>query len=174
VATAELEQLLTMVQSASMTAEAARESALPAAVEACRTLELALKEALCGDPLRGLKNIGPRGEKLYAARIRTGPDTKVPFSNDPQRGSQNYLCISPKGVLVNVYWADDPDSGVLWLTSEPAGDDDLRIDDVRALVRTLAVVLPRHVSTAESTSQRYNKLKQLSRRICDVAKETTT
>ena len=162
-----LMQLLIDAQRASADAGEARQQALPAVVEACRTLERALQEALGGEPLRGLKNIGTLGEKLYAARIRACADNKLPSPND-KGGYQQYLCVSAKGELVMAFWAED--DGVIWLTTEPALDEGLRIDDIDAFVRTLREVLPRHIKAARSTGGRYMSMQRLAHRIRDVTK----
>ncbi len=156
--------LMVQAKHAATSAEEARTLALPTVVEACRTLEKALQEALGDEPLRGLKSIGTGGEKLYAARVRAPWDSKIPKPHE-RGGRQRYLCIDPKGRLILAFW--NTDDGLLSLSKDPAPDDALRVDDIRDMASTLNSILPRHVKSARSTGGRYRDLQRLALRIRD-------
>ena len=142
-----------------------RQETLPVSLQACRALETALKTALAGDPLRGLKNIGTNGVSLYAARVRaTSPDQKIPHPSTPGSAG-DYLVINHRGDLVTVYWDDD---GADSLIETEAGDADLRIDDVAGITQALREVLPRHVKAARATNKRYKEVYALARKLIEV------
>jgi hypothetical protein len=167
-------ELLSEAQTATAAAQAARVEGLPDVVRAVRAVEKALCEALDGEPLRALKNIGNAGVTLYGARVRTDADTKIPHWND--RGSAvEYLCLDARGQLVTVYWIEmeGEDSGESeWeLQSKSMPDEYIRVDDIHALTATLVEILPRHVKSARKNGGRYRALQSLAIRVRDVLNE---
>ena len=146
-----------------------RDKALPEAREACRALESALQEALDGEPLRGLKNIGLNGQTLYAARIRAEhPDTKLLRPNE--RGSAvEFLCLDAKGQLITAWWGGERDRQII---IERIKDDYLRVDDVSGLVRAYAFHQALPISTCPSMTSRMSP-SRCGCRYCRLSRFTT-
>jgi hypothetical protein len=143
----------------------ARAEAVPEATRAVREVETALQEALDGEPLRGLRNLGGSAS-FYAARVRAKADKKLPGPNE-RKGERDWLCLSPKGELIIAWWEDVEDDEVE-LRDRLATDDELRVDDVEALLKTLQWILPRHIDAAERAKARYTKAVALSTRINEI------
>lgn len=163
-------RLFANVQEATRTLAEVRGSARTAAVRAVRALEAALRRALEGHALRGLKNLGHGSALFYAARVRAAVDSRLAWPVEAD-SCVEALCILPTGQLAIAQCRTDAHGACLDPTWRPATDDDLIAEDVEALTRTLAVVLPRHIAAAEQARERYDKLRALAARIEELASQ---
>jgi len=163
-------QLLDDARSAAQGLATVRDDARMAAIRAIRQLEAALLEALDGQSLRGLKNLGQGNAPIYAARVRGEPHTKLAWPTEPDSVVES-LCITPSGSLVMFQCATDEHGAGLDPTSRPAADTDFRAEDIEALTRTLAGILPRHIQAAEQARERYQGIQALSARIERIIEE---
>ncbi len=150
------------ISKSARTVSEARERALPEAVKAVREMENALQEALDGEPLRGLRNLGGSAS-FYAARVRAKPDKKLPTPNEA-KGERDFLCLDHTGKLVIAWW-DDVENNSVELQDRPAGDDDIRIGDVEDMLRALDWALPRHLEASARTARRYENITELSAQV---------
>jgi len=154
---------------ASEEAARVRQDSLPAAQKACRALETALKAALNGEPLRGLKNVGTNGVALYAARVRaTSPHQKIPHPS-AAGSAGDFLVINQNGELALVCWDSDNSDDLIETLAQ---DSDLRIDDVTAMTKILRQeILPAHVKAAKATNKRYHQAYALALKVITVLAE---
>jgi hypothetical protein len=145
-----------------------REEARAHAVRAIRAIESELVDALDGATLRGLPNLGGNGERFYAIRVRTQRDAEVgPNAEEPIGGDEESLCLTKEGVLVVVGWLRARDTQLAdRIYSPPVRDENLLLEDVEALVRTVHYVVPRHLAQLEQTSARFSRIGELAARIC--------
>jgi len=165
--TTDFNDAMTAANAAAIEASTIRKETLPVAKQACRAIETALKAALDGEPLRGLKNIGTNGVVLYAARIRADhTDNKVPHPSSAGSAG-HFLVLNQDGELALVSWDSDD------LVEISAEDQDLRIDDVSGITNALRVVLPRHVKSAKATNKRYREVYALALKLIEVLGETS-
>jgi len=139
-----------------------RDDLRPKAVAAVREIEAALLEALNGEPLRGLRNLG--GSAMFvAARVRGKPNKKLPGPN-AQKGERDWLCLNAKGQLVIAWWEDVNDDEVE-IRERPVRDDELIASDVEDLLTTIQYVLPQHIERAVRAKARYDKAAALVERV---------
>jgi hypothetical protein len=156
--------LLGQARSAGSVLAHGRSEARTAAARAIYALEQALVEALQGQALRGLKNLGQGNAPFYAARVRGEPDTKLAWPAEPESVAES-LCILPGGQLAMVACATDDRAACLDPVTRPVTENDLLAEDVEALALKLATILPRHIAAAERARERYAKLHALAERV---------
>ncbi|UCC72016.1 MAG: hypothetical protein JSV86_16860 [Gemmatimonadota bacterium] len=150
------------IRSTAQAVARSRDTVRPEAVKAVREIERALQEALEGEPLRGLRNLG--GSAMFAgARVRGKTDKKLP-GPDSQKGERDFLCLNAKGQLVIVWWEDVGDD-MVEIRERPVRDDELVAGDATDLLNTVQQILPRHVEHAERARARYNKAALLAQRV---------
>lgn len=143
------------------------------AIDAIRTIEQTLVEALRGETLRGLPNLGTGTTPFHGANVRAGAyDTKVSFPRDGQDMGTPTLIIRSDGRLA-VAWTLRQASprGVVPLfefTYRGAEDDDLRVEDLGALLTVLPKVLTDHLAKVEKTQSTYEAVKDLAHRVLDL------
>ncbi len=116
-------------------------------------LECAIVDALAGDALRGLPNLGTSADPFYAARL-TGRGKLVP-------GYEQLVIMRTGRVAI----ANFHDGRVRWRLPSY---QDLRVEMFDVYLKTLAMVLRAHVEQAEKTSRTYEATARLARRIADV------
>ena len=174
----ELAERFMRLRESRATMTAVREEARGQAVRAIRAIESELVDALDGATLRGLPNLGSSGERFYAIRVRTQQYGEVgPNAEEPIEAGEEPLCLTKEGVLVVARWhyvnnERDPGAGGDRLSSPPVRSDELMIEDVEALVRTVHHVVPRHLAQLETTNARFSRIGELAERICaEIARE---
>jgi hypothetical protein len=171
-----LEDLAALSDRAASAREMAREDALTA----IRHVEKALLEALGGEPLRGLVNLGLNTTPWYGARVRgSGASVDGKFTWPATPGARDYLCLAVTGELVTARCvtsplrASDPAGGrgggyfllVEKVEASPVDNDDLVAEDLPGLLQTLRVVIPRHLEKAKATEASYLKISALAEKI---------
>lgn len=126
---------------------------------AIRDLEGRLVEALGGDHLRGLKSLVPWG-RFYAAMVHGSRVHGV----DTYLAPGEWLVIDKDGRLAMATARPAPtgDPGVM---VRPAGDDDLRVEDLAPYVAAVQVVLERHLRQARAAGLGYGRVEEVLDRL---------
>lgn len=144
-----LPKLLEETRQASSRLGEARTEARGAAVMAIRKLELTLVDALAGETLKGLPDLGGR---TYGARVRGKHDGQLV-------GGHVALVIRPDGTLGLM------DGGSVDRNVE---DGELMVEDVEDLAAKVEIVLRGHLVAAERGAVRYKRLQWLAVRLHDL------
>jgi hypothetical protein len=138
-----------------------RARARDAAQEAAKRLEAALTEALDGEPLRGMRNLGSGNAPLYGARLRGDPDAKLAWPNEPDEVAES-LVLLPSGALAVAQCVTDEHGRTLDAEVRDPFEIDIRAEDAEAFVRTLSVVLRRHIEASKKAQARYARTQKLA------------
>jgi len=117
-----------------------REKAREKSVRAMRAIEKRVRQALQGDRLRGIPNIGTRALPMYAHRVTSARNNagKMPIGGREvlvvaADGSLNAGSLTPRGPVMR-----------------PVDDDELVFEDLEAYARVITDLLERHAAlTAE-------------------------
>jgi hypothetical protein len=153
---------LRAVKDAAQSAAEARETLRPHLIDAVHKIEAVLAEALGGERLRGLRNLG--GSAVYpAARIRGNTDKKLP-PPESRKGEREFLCLNESGKVVVTWWEDAGRDEVV-LRERAPHDSDLIATDVEDLIKTLQEILPRHIEVSKRVRARYSEAAALILRI---------
>lgn len=139
-------------------------SARSAAVEAIRSLEQRLVEALGGESLRGLPNLAPRGPEFYAARVnafsRHGSGGHLP------KDGRSVLVLGRDGRLLVASW--NVENFVRrgdFVEARPVRDDELIAEDAEAFSRLVTEVLEKHIALAERRTEALVRAEDLAQKI---------
>jgi hypothetical protein len=149
------------VSAATKSAEKSRTGARESVVAAVRALETALQDRLDGGNLRGLKNLGHNRDPLYAARIRGKPDGRVRWPDSPNAANRT-LVLTPKGKLQVAVCRTDVAGDMFDIELFDAVDEDIDVEDLENLLKTLIDIIPRTVAYADKARERYAGLRELS------------
>jgi hypothetical protein len=146
-----LAKLLEQTREGADALRAARDAARPACVQAVRKLEKALREALGGERLRGLPvlDVTPEGRRVHGARAR-GKTIDGQLEH-----LDAVLVIMPDGTL---YMACKT-------TSWPVADEELLVEDVEDVARSVEEVLRRHLSAIARTTARFAAMTALAEKL---------
>lgn len=148
------------------------------AIGAIRTIEEALVEALHGDALRGLPNLGTGMTQFLGVNLRAGAyNTRIPFPRDGEDMGTQTLVLRPDGKLAIAWTIRQPgsspriqDGGVLIFefTWRGADDEDLRVEDLGAFLARLPQVLSDHLTKVEKTQATFAEIKDLAHRVVEL------
>lgn len=135
----------------------ARDEAFKVCFPAIRALEKALVDALDGEVLRGLPNLGAGsgGVVFYAARVRGGRASEPLPTYAP---TKRVLVLRKDGRLAIARRVDLPGS-------ELARDEELLAEDLAAFCALLLAVLKRHLDVSAATEDRYRSLTSAAARV---------
>lgn len=136
-----------------------RDRARDEVMRAWAKLEGVVVEALAGDAMRGLPNLGTDKKVLYGIRVKE--PARMPFWLNESEGW--VLVILRTGRIAMARFRRG--LGVEWRQPEK---DELRIEDFEAYVRTLSEVLMRNAERVEKTAKNYDATARLAKRIADV------
>ena len=162
--------LLSQARNVGVERKAEIDAARVAAVIAIRKLEAVVVETLAGTRLLGFRNLGDSVTPIHAARVRGSTDTKLAW---PRPGEHaQVLVVDDEGRLSTVHCTMDRRPTVPPATSmTPAMDGDLMAEDIEGYVRTLAIILPRHIASATESRERFTRIRKLSDRVLRVLTE---
>src|SRR5580704_11578514 len=132
----------------------ARGDARERAILAIRAIEGALLEALEGEHLRGLLNLGDRVEKFHGVRVRHG-DAKATLS---LTSDERPLVLGKEGLLVFARWAYGGEGRRDRIEIEAAQDDELLVEDLESMIRTVRAVVEGHVAALGRTSDKFRQI----------------
>lgn len=169
-AAASIDTLITRAGLASEQVAEERDGARRSAIEAIRLLERRLRDALRGDPLRGMVNlVYVRGVVRQAARVvgREGAHTGFFEVSDeridkPIVFGTSALVMTRDGALAQFAVTADGE-----FSSRPVSDDELVAQDLDAVVHTARRVLRRHVERADRTAANYARLSEMAGALSD-------
>lgn len=134
-----------------------QERAAAQSISAIRAIESRLVEALDGERLRGLPNLGNDEHRFHAARVRGRYASEVlPFDG------REILVVDGDGWIV---FAAFSRQGVV---TKRALDDELLAEDVALLSERAQQILAAHLSRLERSTARYEKLEELATRLVGV------
>lgn len=157
-----IDMLLDKVRHSSTDTAEFRDDAREQAIAAIRGLEQALVESLAGEPLRGLKNLGTGSQPYYGARVRGKPEAKLLWPEEPDSEAET-LVIVADGHLAMAVCRTMTSGGIDPHVEEcEVEDSDLRAEDVEAMLTTMAEIITRHITSAQTARERYTKLRELS------------
>lgn len=129
---------------------AARHAARGPTIEAIRKLELAVIDALGGEQLRGLpEHAAPGQPRFQAARVRGKPDARID-------GRPVLVLVTSGRLMMASQQADG-------IECRPVTDDELVIDDLEALTRTIYAVTRDHVRRTDFGVRSYDRAHDLAR-----------
>ena len=131
------------------------------AVSAIRAIEARLVEALAGERLRGLPNLGTRLDPFYAQRVLSKHSTGARLPPD----GREVLAIHTDGRLIVVSWR------VGRVVNRPLVDDEIVLEDLEPYVRIVGDILERFVALSERRTARIDRAGDLARRLIEVAEE---
>jgi hypothetical protein len=151
---------------ASITAKPPREEA----ILAIRTLEATLVAALDGETLRDLPNLGTGMSPFAGANVRGGrTEARIAFPRDGQDMGTPSLVLRPDGRLAVAWTIRNAERGnVFDFTHRGADDDDLRVEDLGALLVLLPKVLTNHLAKAEKLQTSFGQIRDLAHRVLDL------
>ena len=156
-----LTNLLVAVQDASRSLQGRKAATVVEALPAIDAIQAALVAALDDGPLRSVKNLGTGAHRFYGARLRSqDPDEKLRWPAPGAENDDDVLCLDLHGHLCLVRcWRrnEAPDLLVWW-----ARADELRAEDLAALLETLTKILPRHVRHCQDTGERWGRIGRLA------------
>jgi hypothetical protein len=135
---------------------AAREGAREAAVSAIRAVEGALVEALQGEHLRGLPNLGTSDRRFYGLRVRSSDENA-----GEQLFSERVLVLTKEGRLALAHWVLDGMS----LDVKDARDEDLLAEDLEHVLRTTARAAAAHGIAIGRTTDRFLRIASAAARV---------
>jgi hypothetical protein len=145
------------------------------AIDAIRTVEQRLLDALGGATLRGMPNLGTSRTTLRAVNVRTAnPAQRVAFPGDGQVEGPTALVLLPRGALAVAWFARSTTStGASFdLLHRGADDGDLQAEDLPLLLQRLPAVLSHHLARAEQSQASWRELSALAHRVLDLVPGT--
>ena len=155
-----LDDLLQQTYRASEGVALMRATASESVVNAIRTFERKLREALDGDSLRGLANLagapslGGVRDRFYGAQL-SAPNVDLPLVY------KAVLCVDKHGSFVMTRALDgDP-----YWESRPVLDHELRAEWFEQITRSLQVVLERHIARSSRTEANYRATAEFAERL---------
>jgi hypothetical protein len=148
-------RLFERVSHASGNLRVVREGAREKAAQAIRALEHALVEALDGESLKGLREIGVG---YQAARVRgKDPFEELPEPKPFEPEGREVLVVTPSGTLAMV-----KRYRIGWGNERAAEDQDLLIEDVADLGRLFERILAEHIERARKSAETFSRLELLA------------
>lgn len=140
------------------------------ACDAIRTLEEALVEALHGETLRGLPNLGTGRSPMIGANLRGNHDGRVAFPRDGQEMGTPTVILRSNGRLAVAWTARmaGTTAPLFDFVYRAAEDDDLRVEDLPSFLALLPKVLTDHLSRVERTQTSFVELRDLAHRVLDL------
>jgi len=151
-----LDTLFDRARDASVKVMTERDDARSRAVAAIRAIEQKLQEAVAGDVLRGLRDLGKPYGTFHAAAVGRnlshGIDTRVPWG---KRG----LYLTKDGE----FWMAVLEDGQLH--ARAVADDELRVEDLEHVVEAARAALAQHVASCDRTAASYGRAAALAARL---------
>jgi hypothetical protein len=151
-----LDMLLDRARVASAKVMTERDDARSSAVAAIRALEQRLQEAVAGDVLRGLRDLGKPYGTFHAAAVGRnlshGIDTRVSWG---KRG----LYVTKDAEL----WTAVLEDGQL--RARAVLDDELRAEDLEHVIDAARAALAQHVASCDRTAASYGRAAALAARL---------
>jgi hypothetical protein len=159
-------KLFDRVAGASADLRAVREGARERAIVAVRALERRLVEALDGETLKGLREIGPG---YQAARVRgKDPYEELPEPREFEQGRE-VLVVTSTGELE---MASVSRRVLPWrVEARPVADEDFLIEDVEALGVLFERVLSEHIERAKKSAEKFARLEELARQVSEALRQ---
>ena len=137
---------------------AARDEARETVIAAIRRLEEKLVDALDGEHLRGLPNLGATRDRFYAIRVRSeGANATLSIGT-----GEAPLVLTKEGVLAFARWTFDADERRDCIVAPAAADQDFLLEDVEAVVRTVAWAIDAHVEQLGKTTEKLERIASLA------------
>jgi hypothetical protein len=150
-------RLFERVSHASGNLRVVREGAREKAVQAIRALEHALVEALDGENLKGLREIGAG---YQAARVRgQDPFEELPEPKPFESQGREVLVVTSSGTLAMARSCRAFRQGAAERVAE---DADLLIEDVQDLGRLFELILGEHIERARKSAETFSRLELLA------------
>ncbi|HEX7095665.1 MAG TPA: hypothetical protein VF183_07265 [Acidimicrobiales bacterium] len=144
------------------------------AIAAIRALERAVIDALAGQTLRGLPNLGTGSSPFLGANVRGATYTqRVPFPGDAQIEGNPVLVLRPDARLAMAWTVRSATTGRFDFVHHGAEDDNLLVEDLTALVTLLPKVLTEHLVKAERTQAGWAATRTLAHRVLDLVSSST-
>lgn len=151
-----MQSLFAEARASAVVLSSVRMEARDSAVKAIRSLEARLVEALSGERLRGLPNVGTRRNAYYAARVNTPPGVGVPLDG------REVLALDANGhltVLRMQYGA---------VLSRPVLDAELVLEDVKPVTRLIAEKLEQFVALSERRTAGIESIERFSKALIEL------
>lgn len=142
-----------------------REELRSLARKAIRSMESSVVKALDSEPLRGLVDLNPSGERFLAAHVQANGRHGVDTFLIP--GGKPVLVIGIDGCIVRAF------STGRRVTASPVVDDDLATVDVESVARAYIYVLERHVARSDRTARTRTRTIDLANAILDAIERST-
>jgi hypothetical protein len=141
---------------------AAREEARERAVSAIRAVESALVEALQGEHLRGLPNLGTAERRFYGVRVRSSDENAGESVRYEERAVQTLIVAKDGQLAFARARAPDGEDGLVVV---PARDEDLLAEDLEHVLRTVARVAAQHGVAVGRSTDRFLKISSAAARV---------
>lgn len=142
------------------------------AIDAIRTLEATLVEALHGQTLRGLPNLGTGRSPLAGANVRS-PTRRILFPRDGYDEGLPALVLHSTGQLMLAWtvrqaWQTSDEPPTFEFVHRAVEDAELRVEDLQALLTILPTVLTQHLAVAERAGAGWAEISALAHRVLDL------
>lgn len=131
-------------------------------IRAIRELEERLVEAIAGEKIRGMPNLMPTGEPLYAMRINSW-SRKWGASEPLPRDGREVLVLTNVGQL-RVARRDGQEP---WSDLREVVDEELVIEDLELFTRAVQAALEKHMALVDKRVRSIARVEDLAKRVSD-------
>lgn len=129
------------------------------AVDAIRNLELKMAKEFPQGGMLGMPNLGSKRSPLHGARVRGI------FPNKPMQIQDGWtLVVNEWGQLVLAHLVGTPGGRLKMVVARP-DDSSLRIEDMEAYARVLAMCLQRHLERVDQRAAAFDRVKSFAARL---------